>query len=452
MDIKKNIEMFNNLIVEGRKLFYKNDIASYKDAIKKCSFIMAQIMDAGNTQLALNMEIHWYNNLVKLLENEDNFYYAFEGHFKSFWDAGKKKSNQIVLTSDTNINNVVFVVPNPVLLGHTTVMITIITIWKKRHPNLNLYVAGFGKFQSIFSEILQNLGVKIIESGTIKSFENAIFNLKKIIQIEKIHTLIWVSAPCLASYFFGNKLSQRQVMWSLKFHPIHFEDGIINIASTKYTNKVFTSINNKKWYSFTPPIAVSKAQIDDFEFNKIKSAFKGKLIFGTLARTEKFNSPAFLEIVIQILKDCSDSVFLFTGMTPNERLVEIALKNNLHHRIKFVGWVDTNLYSAAIDIFLESFPFGCGITSMQALAQGTRVISMWAEDTIPRWYFANLNEGKRFSPSWIIVKSRDEYLQAALTLYRQYKIFKNLEKNFYSYNHLNDDEKAELFFNLVLKH
>ena len=179
MDIKKNIEMFNNLIVEGRKLFYKNDIASYKDAIKKCSFIMAQIMDAGNTQLALNMEIHWYNNLVKLLENEDNFYYAFEGHFKSFWDAGKKKSNQIVLTSDTNINNVVFVVPNPVLLGHTTVMITIITIWKKRHPNLNLYVAGFGKFQSIFSEILQNLGVKIIESGTIKSFENAIFNLKK---------------------------------------------------------------------------------------------------------------------------------------------------------------------------------------------------------------------------------------------------------------------------------
>jgi predicted O-linked N-acetylglucosamine transferase (SPINDLY family) len=44
-----------------------------------------------------------------------------------------------------------------------------------------------------------------------------------------------------------------------------------------------------------------------------------KLIFGTLARTEKFNSQVFLETVVHILKSCPDSIFLFTGKTPNEK-------------------------------------------------------------------------------------------------------------------------------------
>jgi hypothetical protein len=37
-----------------------------------------------------------------------------------------------------------------------------------------------------------------------------------------------------------------------------------------------------------------------------------------------------------------------------------------------VGWVDTPLYAAILDVFLETFPLGCGITGYQAIDEGTR--------------------------------------------------------------------------------
>jgi hypothetical protein len=65
-------------------------------------------------------------------------------------------------------------------------------------------------------------------------------------------------------------------------------------------------------------------------------------------------------------------------------------KFNLLNRCFYIGWVDTNFYSELIDIFLETFPFGCGITGAQSLFQGNILISKWDNNTLPRYYFNDL--------------------------------------------------------------
>lgn len=41
----------------------------------------------------------------------------------------------------------------------------------------------------------------------------------------------------------------------------------------------------------------------------------------------------------------------------------------------FLGWVDTRLYAQVIDIFIDSFPFPCTVTALQAMAAGKRIVS-----------------------------------------------------------------------------
>jgi predicted O-linked N-acetylglucosamine transferase (SPINDLY family) len=51
-------------------------------------------------------------------------------------------------------------------------------------------------------------------------------------------------------------------------------------------------------------------------------------------------------------------------------------------RSHFVGWVDTPLYAAALDVFLETFPLGCGITGYQAMGAGVPLVSYLDSNTV----------------------------------------------------------------------
>jgi glycosyltransferase involved in cell wall biosynthesis len=44
--------------------------------------------------------------------------------------------------------------------------------------------------------------------------------------------------------------------------------------------------------------------------------------------------------------------------------------------------VDTRLYAAALDLFLESFPFGTGVVPYQALGAGTPLLSYFSKMTV----------------------------------------------------------------------
>ena len=56
------------------------------------------------------------------------------------------------------------------------------------------------------------------------------------------------------------------------------------------------------------------------------------------------------------------------------RLRILAVHSAVAARTRFLGWVHTPLYAQVLDLFLDSFPFPCGLTLSEAMAAGKPVV------------------------------------------------------------------------------
>jgi glycosyltransferase involved in cell wall biosynthesis len=427
------------------------DINSYQENLKKASKILGTIIANGDINLALILEIKLYQ-LIKLEESEENYYEGFREHKNLFFEAGKLISPGNPKTG--NLNNIAFIFNTSALLGHTEVAISIFKKWRIYFPDINIfYIAMTSSEGKKINSILKDLKVNIV-TPDIKD-DLSPFDLikwtKQQIEINEIHTAVWVSIPIWVSFIFGYKIASQQILWALKFHPVHLGEQIMHIATSKFSHEKYTLIHKCPWLSFVPPLISDNALISSEALNETKNKYPKKFIFGTLARDEKFNSTIFISTIIAILKKCPNSIYLFSGRKPNQLLIDAAKENGLSDRVIFIGWVNTNLYSALLDVFLESFPFGCGITSMQAIKQGTRLVSLWAENTIPRWFFKNTEDASQFKPSWFVSSDIDDYINNAADLYEIFVKDNLLKKDFYASLNLSEGEESKNFLRLILK-
>lgn len=451
MNIGNLFNDFNFLLKKASDAHFNNDIILYQESLKKASKILRSIISYGDVNLALNLEIKLYK-LIKLEENEENFFEGFKEHKKIFFEVGTLNSPDEPKTG--NLKNIGFIFNTSALLGHTEVAISIFKQWRALSPDINIfYIAMTSSKGKKINSILENLKVKVItptSDENLKPFE-LIKWIRKQIEINEIHSAIWVSIPIWVSFAFGYKIASKQILWALKFHPVYLGEEVLHIATSKYTNEKYTFFHDCRWLSYVPPVLTEKIPIHPEVFNETLNKYPKKFIFGTLAREEKFNSKIFVSTIITILKKCPNSIYLFTGTKPNHLIIDAAKDNGMSDRVYFIGWVDTNLYSAVFDVFLESFPFGCGITSMQAINHGTRLVSLWSENTIARYYFKNTEDTVRFQPSWNISNTLDNYINNAVSLYERYVEDNFLKKDFYTYLNLNDNEKAKVFLSLILE-
>jgi hypothetical protein len=91
------------------------------------------------------------------------------------------------------------------------------------------------------------------------------------------------------------------------------------------------------------------------------------------ARTRgKISSPPFLDAVAQILKRNPQCGYIWTGPRCIRGIASFFQRHGLASRCHFVGWVDTPLYAAILDLFLETFPLGCSITGYRRWARACR--------------------------------------------------------------------------------
>ena len=442
---------FESNLAKSEKAFKADNIEIYRQHLRAASLNLKNMIENGNVDLALNCEVSLHSK-IKLQENEKNYFLAYDSHINSFWNCGQQNSPGEVKAGKEK--NIVFVVQNGVLLGHSQVMLSIIKEWKSLFPDLNIFCFTFSnEFEEKLAIQLIDSNVKIMAPPKQLGAQDRIKWLRDEIEKNEINTAIWVSVPIWVTYIFGFKIAQKQIMWSLKFHPIHLGDTVCHIGMTK-ENEGIIMINGYPWKAFQPPLQIKKTNNYDknkIESNKIKASFKGKLIFGTLARTEKFNSIQFVDALIEILDHCSDSVYLYSGMQPSLFLLERAKLKGVDKKIFYIGWVDTELFSLAFDVFLETFPFGCGITGMQTLTNGTALVSLWNEDTLPRYQLKSFTEGNKYLPPWFIAENVSEYLKMSKSLYESFKKKGKLDKHFNKEISLIDKNKAEVFYNLIME-
>jgi len=292
------------------------------------------------------------------------------------------------------------------------------------------------------------MGIEIITPFEEMGPEQSVKWLREACEKASIGTAIWLSLPIWVAFIFGYGITKKQVFWSLKFHAVHLGDDVIHIGMTKEKEGI-VYINNKPWKAFQPPLLLSNMPLDKYKRKEARGENDHLFLFASLAREEKFNSPGFVNAVIEILRKCPFSHFIYTGRARAPFLSKALIDNELNNQASFIGWVDTNFYSIIIDCFLETFPFGCGVTGMQALANGTKLNSLWDTDTLPRYYFDNPEKASGFHSNWIINLSEQDYINSAVIQYQKWEAGE--ERKEISRSSLNDLEvhKFKKLFELI---
>lgn len=440
MDVRELIQL-------GRAAFFRGDDTGYRSTVKRVSELIANLAARGQLDLALNLEGYWYNSLVKQVETEENYFQAFSGHKVAMWREGLKRRSPASATSEPR--RVAFIVPNGVLLGHTQVMLKVFRDWSAAGREIDPCVISLSGFSSELAEPLRQVGVKgYYPKATGLSPTQALDWCRSLVQHVQCKTAVWVSVPTWVSYAFGLGLAPSQVLWSLKFHPVHLGRGVRHIAMT-YPGDGEVLINNDPWIRFSPPLSVRTRRRDWREVARVRAGLGAKFVFGALARTEKFNSLHYVETVADIISQCPGSVFVYTGASESPIIKDIFAKKDLPHRVRYVGWVDTELYSQVLDVFLETFPFGCGITGGQAVDLGTPVVSLWDDSTLPRFYFSNVEEATEATSHWKVVSSVSEYKRLAVALFEGLVGQERVDNDLGALSSL-DSNKSDRFYEILM--
>jgi hypothetical protein len=194
--------------------------------------------------------------------------------------------------------------------------------------------------------------------------------LRRHLEKERIDFLVWTCLPIFLSFVAGFKLAHRQVWFSIKFHPrsIHEMDGYIALHHV-FSRK--TELMQREWRTVPAgsknlfdPSLLEQAQVVRQKFSEFD------VIFGTLAREETMATPAFLKMIIKILRENPKAIWLYTGRKNSPVISGHMVQAGLLNQVKFIGWVDTRLYAQVIDIYVDCWPLGSGLTAAQAMAAG----------------------------------------------------------------------------------
>lgn len=447
---KPNIEMyirsFNRELEQGVSAFNAGDLQNYHSLIKSTGRKLEMLCTSGYADVGLALEIFWYQKLVNKIESDGHYAACFRHHARSLFSAGRSMSPGKVLTGDPDC--IAFVALNSVLLGHTEVMLLVMEDWKRRYPTLRILFIGLTPCQDILAQRLAAIGIEAITPVEKLSPFGCASWLRSRLAMENAGIAIWLSIPICATFLFGYRIAKRQVFWSLKFHAVHLGDDVVHIGMTKQRTGI-VSIHGKPWHAFQPPMAVAINERDATTRASLRGIFDNKFLFATLAREEKFNSPRFAQVVAKILKRCPGSQFLFTGKAISNVLEKALAQHNVRNQAIFIGWVDTELYANLIDCFLETFPFGCGVTGMQALSHGTPIVSLWDEDTLPTFYFKDPTEAVHFHKNWQVLTDEDSYIEAAVDYFQRWQQKEPRKPVLREAIALLDEAKYEQFFKLV---
>lgn len=104
---------------------------------------------------------------------------------------------------------------------------------------------------------------------------------------------------------------------------------------------------------------------------------QGARIVASGGRWVKFQDPAYWEAMVRLLREHEDLYWLVVGMYEDRApLAEIPRASQVGDRIRLVGWRDDYLeLLAAADLFVDSYPVGGGVLTMEAMALRLPVIS-----------------------------------------------------------------------------
>lgn len=346
---------------------------------------------SGDAESALEYESRIYQGFVQSVETEDHYRRCFSDWREEMAALGER-FRQPHPEPDAGVDyfarEIAFFLHAGHVLGHTEVLLKLLEDPRSRElagVTPRLYV--FGSFDDDFLRRAERLRVPVVllerelPRGRATPFHQRFSWLRERFRRDRIGACVWVSSPLWTSFAFSMRIAPVQIFWALRFHPVADSgiDGYITYGSRHERER---TIGAQTWRVCPMPLALEVTPPDATAIAELRQRLPQGFLMGTLARPEKIDSKPFLDSVAGILKANPHAHYLWTGRKEHAGIADFFRSAGVAGRCHFVGWVDTRLYAAALDLFLESFPLGTGVVPYQALGAGVPLLSYFSQATL----------------------------------------------------------------------
>jgi len=398
----------------GGEALRAGDVITARKAFEETVRALRGLIHARDAETALALEFAFYEAFVKAVEDEEHYERCFAPWRDDMAALGRTFSRP--LAPPRSPRGIGFVVHNGAVLGHTEVLLRLLEFRDRAKVEACIYLLD--PSCPDLARRARALGVAVDEfpqpaQGVVARLQA----LHEAFARNGDSTAVWLSTPVLAAFTLAMRVAPVQVFSSLRYHPLRLPeiDGYVTYGSWGEGERTF---HGQRWTVCPVPLALERRVIPADDIAKLRARFPQRVLLGTLARPEKIASPAFLDCVARILERHPECGYLWTGHARHAGIDAFLRARGVGERCHFVGWVDTALYGAALDVFLESFPLGCGITGYQAMAAGVALLSYRDPNTVfgmRYWHEAAGQEALDDFPV-LCARSTDEYVELASRL------------------------------------
>lgn len=344
--------------------------------------LLHRALAQDSISIALQLEIEIYERFIKQTESEAHFARWFPLLAAPLQLKGQQLNLALELkdSCQENSRKVAFFFHVENMLAHSKVILELLTGRAQLHgsdfePVLFVFSKNNGKRLQAFMD----LGVEVVFLDDYVSASDCELEYKKILKLREfllqraISVCVWVSVPTLMAFAFSLRVAPIQIWWSMKYHSYcHADvDGYFTNGSLQTKRK----INNRDWQvvhsAITFTMELEKAKLA----REFRQQFSPKaFILGALGREEKLCDGAYLKCVCSILKQRPNTVFLWTGRNRLPVIENYFVAQGVADRCFFIGWVDTDVVTQVLDLYLDTFPLGGGHTVFQSMFYGKAMI------------------------------------------------------------------------------
>lgn len=178
---------------------------------------------------------------------------------------------------------------------------------------------------------------------------------REILIEDEIDILVGLHTRVEYMFLYVTRTAAKQYYWFHNSNHAYDVKGIDKRIThsgqppkSKYNMETFTIYSD---YSKMESKSFDKLSLD------IKSNFTNDMvILGSIGRLIKVDSESYINVVVEIMKENPNTIYLACGIGDKSNILKIIEDNKLENRFFFPGFIDTRLYCRVIDIYLDTFP------------------------------------------------------------------------------------------------
>ena len=272
---------------------------------------------------------------------------------------------------------ILFVIKGPFKLAHADVFSTFLNgLNKNNTKNIIVTVLFLDDAAKNFER------VRVISFQSIKTTKEKIRAYEELTHTQTFYNIIWIACIQNLPLYLSLKRSHLTSYWTMKRHSIAFRDidkyaTLFSTYKNKFNEGVF-------WYGgrcsidLKEPTLLRKDLANKYPTLKKVLQNKGSVVFGSLARSQKYHEISYWEGVLKLLEIHTNAYFVYghSGNTWSEEINKIINNNPQKSRVVDVGWLngDTRNIAQIFDIYLDTIPFGTGVPAAEAIMSGAAFV------------------------------------------------------------------------------